>query len=540
MSLGLADLHPQQVPGLSLAQVLELSEGKIYPETADVTQRIAGVTVASNEVAADYLFVALAGARAHGWDYAPQAVEAGATAILTTSAGLEALKAKALPVPVIACENPREVAGLVAAQVFGDPSSKLKVYGVTGTNGKSTSTRMLRAAFEDQPDGHRAGNIGTVGIDLGGVQLPSARTSLEAPLLQQLLAFALENGTQEAAIEVSSHALELGRISGLKLETVGFLNLQRDHLDFHGTMEDYFLAKAKLFDPARAQRGVICVDDQWGERLAAETKLPHVTVATEGKTADWNVRVLPNPAGMAGTDFELYAPAGSQYPEVVRAHCPLPGHYNVQNMAVALVMAAVSGHDVQVAAERIARNTQVPGRMEIVQGRTEEKALTVVDYAHTTDAIVLSCQALRPHTPGRIILVFGATGERDRGKRAQMGQSACECADLVIVTDDDPYTEPTDQIRAEVLQGCPSFATVSSTSEAQEALSQAPNQDQLPALEVDGRELAIQISLGLARPEDTVLLAGRGHETIQVVGTTPVELDDRLVAREFWAQSGRK
>ncbi|MBV7363833.1 UDP-N-acetylmuramoyl-L-alanyl-D-glutamate--2,6-diaminopimelate ligase [Actinomycetaceae bacterium TAE3-ERU4] len=533
MSSELSQLRPAAISALSLNAVKEIVVGDFAREYPFPDEPIiSGISVSSSEVEPGYIFVALEGQKSNGWKFAPEAVSSGARAILTTRRGAAELLESGVDTPIIVCANPRSMAGKVAAEIYSNPSHSIKVYGITGTNGKSTSTRMLRAAFAPSPNSSQAGSIGTVGVDVGGIYLDSERTSLEAPLAHRVLAYAKEHGTKEVAIEVSSHAMCLERVKGIRFETVAFLNLQRDHLDFHGDMESYFHAKAKLFTAEFSNSGVVCVDDEWGRRLAKEAKIPVTTVSTNAAEADWVVENVEHIPGEVGMRFDLRDVFGGRS---YSCHCPIPGFYNVQNLAVSLVIAAVSGHRVEECAERIEKNLLVPGRMEVVQERTAQRALTVVDYAHTTDALRAACEALREATLGRLILVFGATGDRDRGKRSQMGRAAYESAEISIVTEDDPYTEPVEQIRAEVLQGCPAWENVTTAEQAREVLDRLT----LPlVLEIDNRGRAIDIALEISRPEDTVLIAGRGHETIQMVGDIPIYLDDRERARDFW--SGRK
>ncbi|AOZ73487.1 hypothetical protein BK816_05690 [Boudabousia tangfeifanii] len=500
------------------------------------------VSLDSQQVLPQGLFIALPGAKTHGIKYLAGALKLGATAVLTDPAGAEqAFEAGELPKDfvVLTHPQPRQIAGEVAAQIFSSPSQAVAVYGVTGTNGKTTTTYLLRAALgaknnpqaQDQPlvETKQCGVIGTVAVEIGGAKIPSVRTSVEAPLLQQLLAYAKEKSVPQLAIEVSSHALELGRVNATKFKVVGFLNLQRDHLDFHGTMEDYFQAKAKLFTPKYATQGVVCIDDEWGQKLAKTSEIDVVTVAVE-KVADWTAKNLQASEDHRGTHFELHGPQG----QVVSALAPLPGNYNVENTAMAIVMAIAGGVEPQLAADAIAHSAQVPGRMQVAQGRTDTTPLVVVDYAHTTDALTGAIAALRDRTEGNMLVVFGATGERDRGKRADMGQTVCAHAEVALVTEDDPYDEDPAQIRKEVLAGCPNEPV--SFKVAKELLATPDHtRESAVVLEIDGREKAIITALKLATPQDTVLLAGRGHETIQMVAGVPVHLDDNQVVVDYYA-----
>ncbi|WIK65240.1 Mur ligase family protein [Gleimia hominis] len=503
---------------------------------------ITGVTLDSTDVQPGDLFVAVPGAKHHGAEFAKQAFERGAVAVATDARGVELIAD--LDAGVLQVANPRVFAGDAAAQVYGHPSSKLIMVGITGTNGKTTTTHFVRHALQSQ--GLATLLLGTVGVSLAGVHVPSARTSLEAPVLHRVLAWALEQGAQAAVMEVSSHALTLHRVQGLRFDTVGFLNLQRDHLDFHHTMEAYFEAKAALFTQQLARRAVICIDDPWGQKLARRCEVPFETVLTQpgsnGTNSGWSVEETRADTSTAGTDVVV-----SHAGEHVHMHCPLPGDINVQNATVALAAATqvvgesgaatpapadaakpaaadaagthASAHVAEQVAEAISNTPQVPGRMEVIAHRDEQTPLVIVDFAHTADALTAACRTLDPVTPGHLWLLFGATGERDRGKRPLMAQAAQAAADTIIVTDDDVYGEDPATIRAEVLAGF--TGKEGRASHIWEGMERAA---------------AIDYAVTHAKPADTVVIAGRGHETIQTIGTSTIFLDDRERARQALKQ----
>jgi len=483
--------------------------------------------VASDDRTADAgdLFVALPGARAHGARFAPAAVARGAHAVLTDEQGAALAAEAGLGVPVLVAADPRALLGPVAAWVYGSPAQDLTTFGVTGTNGKTTTTYLVDHALRAL--GWKGGLIGTVEMRSGDRVLPSRLTTPEAADLQALLAAMREDTVRTLAMEVSSHALALHRVDGLVFDVVGFTNLSQDHLDFHGDLQEYFEAKALLFTPEHARRGVVVVDDAWGERMVAASRVPVATLrvspqdaADEQPAADWTVHdVEPSAAG--GSAFTLRHRDGRS----VRTTTALPGAFNVANAALALALVLEAGtdpRDLEAALEAAGGLTPaVPGRMELVS-RPPHRPRVVVDFAHNPDALALALDALRPTTPGRLVVVFGATGDRDRGKRPTMGGVAVEGADVVVVTDDDPHGEDPAAIRAEVLPGALA---------AREAAAAAPEARDVVVLEVAPRARAIREAIAAAGPDDTVLVAGRGHEVWQEIAGVDHPLDDRVEAR---------
>jgi UDP-N-acetylmuramoyl-L-alanyl-D-glutamate--2,6-diaminopimelate ligase len=445
--------------------------------------------------------------------FAAGAAAAGAAAVLTDPAGAELAAGAALPLLVV--PDPRAVLGAVAAWVQGEPATKLRMYGVTGTNGKTTTTYLLDAAL--RRGGRTTGLVGTVETRIGDETLPSVRTTPEATDLQAWLALMVERGVTACSMEVSSHALALHRVDGIVFDVAGFTNLSQDHLDFHPTMGDYFAAKADLFTPARSRCGVVCVDDEWGRRLAADAGVPVTTVATvpDAGPADWVVTDRRPDA--PGTRFTLTGPDGV----AVAARCPLPGDFNVANTAVALLVLVADGVAPATAAGWLAEARAVPGRMEPVAGTgAPGEPLAVVDYAHTPDALTAALRALRGsggETTGRLVVVLGAGGDRDRDKRPLMGAAAAAAADVVVVTDDNPRSEDPAAIRAEILAG---VAEVDAALRAE-------------VREIGDRRAAIAAALDTAGEGDVVLVAGKGHETGQEVAGVVHPFDDREVVREL-------
>jgi UDP-N-acetylmuramoyl-L-alanyl-D-glutamate--2,6-diaminopimelate ligase len=503
-------LHPAAHRVADLVSTFGLvTRGAPVPADAVLT----GVSLASGDVAPGDVFVAVTGFKVHGATYAAQAVDAGAVAVLTDEAGLAVLQASGLAerLPVLVAEDPRAVAGPVAAWAHDAPGEHLVSVGVTGTNGKTTTTYFLDAALRAAHT--TTAVLGTVELRIGEEAVESPRTTVEAPALQAILALAVERGATALAMEVSSHALALGRVGGLTFDVVGFTNLQRDHLDFHGDMEGYFRDKSRLFAPGQARRGVVVVDDEWGRRLAAESPIPVETVAThvgepEGADADWAVTAADIGLDGVGSSFTLRGPDGVEH----IAASPLPGRVNVSNAALAVVLAQAAGVDLDAAIAAVAVAHEIPGRMERVIERGDGFPLAIVDYAHTPDALVLALDAVRPITPGRLVIVFGSDGDRDQGKRPIMGEIAARLADVIVVTDENPRSEEPAAIRSAILDG---------------VRSQRP--DLVDVHEATSRAQAIRDALALASEQDTVIITGKGHEPTQEIAGVFHRYNDRDV-----------
>lgn len=460
---------------------------------------VRGISSSSDQVCPGDLFAALPGARSHGADFAGAAAAAGAVALLTDSAGAAATRE--LRLPTVVTDDPRAVLGKLSAQVYGNPSHKINVLGITGTSGKTTTTFLVRAGL--QAAGLDAGLIGTVGVFLGEDTIKTPFTTPEAPQLQALLAVLAERGIGHLAMEVSSHALRLGRVDGIEFAIAAFTNLSQDHLDFHSDMEDYFQAKAMLFD-GRARREIVVLDDDWGRRLVRETT---VTVSATGLAADWQASDV-TVAADGSTRFIANGP-GLRF----AAGCRIPGGYNVTNTLLACAILAEAGVDVAAVAPALAQ-AQVRGRMERVDG--DQPFLAVVDYSHKPAGVTGALRALRPLTAKKLIIVLGCGGDRDRSKRAVMGEVAAREADVLVVTDDNPRSEDPAQIRAAMLAG----ARV------------VPSELSARILEEGDRRRAIEIAIALAEPGDTILIAGKGHETGQDIGGVMLAFDDVTVLRE--------
>ena len=504
--------RPSSVAAVALGSLGE-EAGVVVPEPSRSIP-VTGISLNSRSVESGDVYVALPGATRHGADFVDQAVSAGAVAVITDDAGARQLALSAdIEVPVLIAQDPRSLVGTLAAHVYGTGAGKEgapTLFGVTGTNGKTTTTYFINALLRSL--GLTPGLIGTIEILAGGDPIPSLLTTPESTDVHALLALMRERGLDAVSMEVSSHAISFHRVDGVIFDVAGFTNLTQDHLDLHGTMEDYFLTKAQLFRSAHAAAGVITVDDEWGRRLAETAGIPVVTLSTRGGEesvdADWSVtEALPQ--GL-GTAFRLRHRDGRE----IRVHTGLPGTFNVSNAALATIMVLQSGVDQEQLQQALDTadpfSTSVPGRMQLVS----TSPAAVVDFAHNPDALSRALEALRPATAGaRLIVVFGATGQRDKGKRPAMGAIAALSADVVIVTDDDPHDEDAAAIRADVLAG----ATAAKEAEGLDCT----------VMESFPRDVAIRQAVELAGPEDTILIAGRGHEVWQEVQGVNLALDDR-------------
>ncbi len=445
----------------------------------------------SRRVAAGTAFVAIPGSTADGHDFAPAAAGRGAAALIVE-------RPLDIEVPQLVVEQVRPLMAVLAAEVHGHPSALLTVVGVTGTNGKTTVTHMLEAMAGAA--GMRTGLIGTVGARVAGRSVALGRTTPEATELQRLLHEMVDAGVEVVAMEVSSHALAIGRADEIAFDVAAFTNLSQDHLDFHHDMDAYYRAKRSLFVPERAAVAVVFVDDAWGARLAGEITLPTWRV---GFAPDRDVRAVSVAATAAGTTLEIEGPAGR-----FTAATRLAGGFNAANALVAAACAMAVGIAPDAIGRGLAEMPPVPGRFESVD---EGQAFAViVDYAHTPDAIAIVVDAVRPLTDGRVIAVGGAGGDRDRAKRPLMG-AALAGADLAVVTSDNPRSEDRRAIADDVIRGVPAGREV--------------------VVELD-RRAAIRTAMDAAGPGDIVLILGKGHETGQLVGATRIPFDDREVAAE--------
>jgi len=492
--------RPSHPRGVDLASLAECVHAVPAPGSDTSGVHVTGVTLRSQDAAAGDLFAALPGGSAHGAGYAADAVGRGAVAVLTDPAGLEIL-ATDVGVPVLVHPSPRTVLGEVAATIYGRPSERVRVIGVTGTSGKTTTTYLVEAGL--RAAGRVAGLIGTVGIRIDGRDEPSALTTPEAPDLQALLAVMVERGVDTVVMEVSSHALIQGRVDATRFAVGGFTNLSRDHLDFHPTMADYLDAKARLFDPqssTHAALSVVCVDDDGGRAIATRAAAP-VTVSATGGDADWRAEEIHD-VDHGAQQFVAVDPVGVHH----GLRIGLPGRYNVSNCLLAVALLDAVGVSPEAAAPGL-RAATVPGRLQPID--RGQGFLALVDYAHKPGALRAVLETLRAQTQGRVAVVFGAGGNRDAGKREPMGRVAAELADLVVITDDNPRDEDPADIRATIMTGANAAGGATTV------------------VEIGDRREAIDYAVRWARDGDVVLVAGKGHEAGQTSRGQTRPFDDR-------------
>ena len=461
---------------------------------------IKGIAISSDKVQPGFIFAALPGHHTHGAHYVPDAVDRGAVAVITDERGKRIIgKQGEVGVPVMEVGDPRRLAATIAAAVAGFPAHSLTMVGVTGTNGKTSVSYLVSMAL--QAHGIACGVLGTLGARIGDRSLDSGpRTTPEATDIHPILKSMHDDGARAVVMEVSSIALCENRVDGITFDLAVFTGLSHDHLDYHEDMETYFAAKSELFTPERARQAVVLVDDEWGARLASAATIPVVTVSTRGRDADWQVLAARDGLRLLGADGEF------------NLDIPVAADFVLANIAVSVVSAHILGSALEAAIGAVLR-ARVPGRMELVAraGGID----FIVDYAHSPDAIdqVVAAARSERHARGggRVIVVIGAGGDRDRLKRLEMGLAASR-ADVAIVTDDNPRSEDPAEIRSQVLSGFDSGANVHEVASRHEAIGRAVSE---------------------AREGDVVLVLGKGHETTQEGPHGVIAFDDRVVLASF-------
>jgi UDP-N-acetylmuramoyl-L-alanyl-D-glutamate--2,6-diaminopimelate ligase len=486
---------------MRLAELIVGVEAEIVRGDSDVA--IADLAYDSQRVGPGTLFFCVRGMTADGHDFAPGAVERGAAALVVE-------RELDLAVPQVKVPDARTAMGPLAVRFWGDPTAGLRVAGITGTNGKTTTAFLLRRILEAA--GRQTGLLGTVKRVVGGREEEVIRTTPEAIDLQATFRRMLDGGDEACVMEVSSHALALGRSEGISYDVRAFTNLTQDHLDFHSDMEDYFAAKRRLFevreDADASSRGtaVVNADDEYGQRLISELRdqaTELLTFSPRGEDADFRAADVEFDGG--STRFRCHAPDGE-----ARVEMPLPGHFNVENALAALASASALGVGIEAAAAALRGAERVPGRFEPVD--EGQPFAVLVDYAHTPDSLENVLHAARRVTEGSVICVFGCGGDRDREKRPLMGAIGAELSDVCVVTSDNPRSEDPEVIIADILAGVP----------GPDAVEVEPN-----------RRAAIALALGDASPGDTVVIAGKGHEQGQEFENgRKIPFDDREVATE--------
>jgi UDP-N-acetylmuramoyl-L-alanyl-D-glutamate--2,6-diaminopimelate ligase len=480
------------------------------PEHPALEAEVKGLTTNSHACQPGDLFIGMPGTRVDGGEFWSGAITAGAIAAVVSpaaaaksAAAIQAQQACVIPI----AEMPQSCARLAAA-FYNNPAQQLRLIGVTGTNGKTTTTHLIEYLLLQarQP----TALLGTLYTRWAGYQHMAVHTTPFALELQQQLAEAAKAGAQDVVMEVSSHALAQERIWGCPFEVSVFTNLTQDHLDYHKDLEDYFAAKALLFSPAYLKgRAIVNLDDPFGQRLIQQLgSAPVWSYSVDNQTADlWTSKLVYESEGVHGN---LHTPAGK-----APFQSPLVGQFNLSNLLAAVGAALHLGIDLATIVAALPRFAGVPGRMEQVQVQPQQDISVIVDYAHTPDSLKNLLRAARPFIQGRMICVFGCGGDRDRGKRPQMGAIAAELADWIVVTSDNPRTEEPQRILQDILAGIPEHVT--------------------PTVLADRAE-AIQTAILQAQPGDGVLIAGKGHEDYQILGTEKVHFDDREQARAALTQ----
>ena len=492
---------------LALSEVINL----IGISDADLERNnlsITGITLDSNDVIQGDLFVALPGANSHGSKFIDSAVANGAIAVLTDmSAIVDA------DIPVLRVNDPRLWVGVIADKFYRNPSSAINVFGITGTNGKTTTSYLLQQIWDF--NNRNSGLIGTIETRIGDEIFPNKRTTPEAPELQSIFAIMRERHNLNVVMEVSSHALALNRVEGTKFSVVAFTNLSHDHLDFHKTMENYYQAKSRLFKYGFSEKAIINIDDSWGKRLFEETEIEKISISTHDQKANWRIidSSLADPSSSSKSVVELTiaGPGGI----LLSIATPLMGDYNSANVLMALALAVESGIDPLSAANALSNAKGAPGRMESIE--LGQRFTAVIDYAHTPDAVSAALKAVRSSTKGRIIAVLGCGGDRDAAKRPLMGQALISGADLAIFTSDNPRSED----------------PLSILNQMHEGIKLTENH-----FVIVDRSEAIKFAIENAKESDCVLVLGKGHETGQEIMGKISPFDDRVELKNAIKSAG--
>ena len=494
------------MPTISSSRLGDLAHaaGDVLVEVPAADLEIEDLAYDSRSVGPGHLFFCIPGIRSDGHDHAAAAVAAGAVALCVE-------RRLSIDAPQIVVSDARRAMPRIAARFFHDPAADLKILGVTGTNGKTTTVFLLDAIA--RAAGHKTALVGTIETRIGDEVRPGVRTTPESLDLQRLFAEMRDAGVRTVAMEVTSHALVLHRVEAVPFASVGFTNLSQDHLDFHPTMEDYFVAKTSLFQRTRASKGAANVDDPYGRKLFDASEIECIGFGTAG---DADVRAVDVKLEPSGTTIAMSTPIGE-----IQVATRLVGHFNVSNCLGAAAVAIQAGIGLDAIAAGLEGLTAVPGRFESVD--VGQPFSVVVDYAHTPDSLDNVLRAARPLADahgGRVLCAFGCGGDRDRGKRPLMGAVVARLADVAVVTSDNPRSEDPEAIIGEILQGF---------------LAERPSG---PETTLPDRKEAISWLLGAARPGDVAVIAGKGHETGQQFADRTIPFDDRVVARAVLEELG--
>ena len=478
------------IPGSSLAKSLMEFDSKIFNQQVVIS----GVSINAQKVVPGDLFIAFAGANTHGISYLEQAISNGAVAVLSDKK-IEA------SIPSFIHPKPREIVGAISAWLYGHPFESLKAVGITGTNGKTTTANLVKQIW--QLNSIKSGLVGTLGVEIADEKLESARTTPEADDLQAIAAAMVEQGCKNLVMEVSSHAIDQGRIKGAKYEVVAFSNLTQDHLDYHLSMENYFQAKANLFATEYAKAAVINIDDSYGKKLSKQVKIPVVTVSRKESTADLYLAKAEIKNGLYQVEIK------SKSGEILSENFALLGDYNLDNLLLAVAIVSSAGLSLDKIAPTISKLQSVPGRLESINAG--QKFTALVDYAHTPDAVERVIATVKSATSGKIIGVLGCGGDRDASKRSLMGHALFNGCDLAIFTSDNPRSESAEAILKQMTAGI--------------------DLGKKGLVEID-RKSAINLAVENAQSGDVVLLMGKGHESGQEVNSVVTPFDDRVELAE--------
>lgn len=504
----------QALRGAGKWRIWTSEDGLIEPSKTMKDLPVSGVSVNTGDLDVDWAFVGVPGAQRHGASLAEVARLSGAAVIVTDEEGAELAQMAGLPIAVV--EDPRATAAIMATNIYAASHDPLVIVGVTGTNGKTTTTYFMRAALA--PFLGRMGLFGTLEVDTGDVSITAERTTHEAPVVHRALSATAAAGLRGAVVEVSSHAMSLGRVEGVEFDLAVFTNLQHDHLDFYeDSMDLYFDAKAMLFEEGRSQQGVVAVDDEYGRRLVQQAAIPvqAVQVLTDdapdlGDVPLWKVRNVTADPKLGGNRFDLVAPDE----QVWKAACPIPGLVNIQDAALAIVGAHALGVPLEDAIGGVETAPPVPGRMEWAS-ISPDRPTVLIDYAHTPEALERLLLDIRPLSDGDLVLVFGTDGDRDATKRVPLGQVAGSLADEIWVTDENPRWEPAPNMRAELLEGITQVR---------------PGLERVTEITTSRRD-AIREAILAASPSDIVIIAGKGAEPYQEIrGVKHAQLDSAIAS----------
>lgn len=485
-------MRPINSPAISLAEI-----AKLIGVDFDQDIEISGISQSASDIEVGDIFVAIQGAKHHGIEFLDQAISNGAVAVITDTKGANQ------KLPTLIVENPRRVVGEVAAFIFDEPSSNIFSVGITGTNGKTTVTTLLHQIW--QQANWDSGLVGTVNTQINHEILPSTHTTPEAAPLQALLATMRERHCRAVAMEVSSHALDQFRVNGTHFNIAGFTNLTQDHLDFHGDMDSYFKAKAKLFSYGRTDLAVLNIDDPYGKKLAEQLEIPVIKISRNAKT-DWRYEEITRFG--SSTQIKIRGREGV----LIEGVTHLIGDFNLDNLLMAVAIATISGVDPIEISANLASYTGAPGRLE--QVNVGQNFIAFVDYAHTPDAVINVLKSAREMSSGKVIAVLGCGGDRDKSKRPLMGK-ALTAADMPIFTSDNPRSENPEVILGEMVSGLTHSGEV-----------------------ISDRKVAIERAVALAEPGDVIAILGKGHETGQEIAGIKHPFDDRLILAQ--AIAGKK